>query len=94
MVRVIRTKDPLSGKPDYKTAAEKTRILPFKSKPLPDTSVKIGNDMSYGDAKEERRTDKDDDLKKGDDNESPLAKPDNRFSAIRGKLIRLIKGKK
>jgi len=37
--------------------------------------VPTGNDISEGDAREEPRTDKDEDLKKGDDDDSPLAKP-------------------
>ena len=37
--------------------------------------VPAGNDISEGDAREEGRMDKDEDLKKGDDNDSPLAEP-------------------
>ena len=37
-----------------------------------------GNDISDGDAREEGRMDKDDDLKKGDDKDSPLAEPFNK----------------
>ena len=37
--------------------------------------VPTGNDMSYGDATQEERMDKDEDLKQGDDDTSPLAKP-------------------
>ncbi len=38
-------------------------------------AAKTGNDTSDGDAREEGRMDKDEDLKKGHDKESPLSKP-------------------
>jgi len=38
-------------------------------------AIGTGNDTSDGDAREEGRMDKDEDLKKGHDNDSPLAKP-------------------
>ena len=41
----------------------------------PRKPVSSGNDISDGDAREEGRMDKDEDLKKGNDNDSPLAKP-------------------
>jgi len=42
------------------------------SKPYRDVSS--GNDLPEGDARDEERVDKDEDLKTGNDNESPLAK--------------------
>ena len=38
-------------------------------------AIPTGNDLSDGDAREEGRMDKDEDLKKGDDKGSPLSKP-------------------